>query len=416
MRRILILSGAGLALLLAGCDQIRLPGASPVTAEEKPAATAALPDDGRLSEADLQPPGTDLAALEPAAMVTPAPAQEEAPDLTDPAETETADTGAAEPEDATDTALSEAGPAPAEGEDADTADVQPAALAAMNLGQINAMRCALPEGVPATPTVAMAAGATEIEEPLAGIEAVGGLAATLTAFPGIVKLEPRRAEASGAVASGHCGALRIAANWFVTAAHCVDQPFDEIRLIGEAEDLRSPAARRASAAGAVCHAGYQGTANGYANDIALVRLGDDQLEAFANVPVARFGRTGLPLAPANFPRGDMAGWGITRYGGQLSSQLLSTGLEIVSAGPAAITVRSVNGAGPCIGDSGGPLFVTEADGSRTAIGILSVVEQNRITGNFCEGEYVGRYTSLEGYSGWITSVMSLCETDPGACQ
>lgn len=413
MRRIQFLSVAGLALLLTGCDQIRLPGASPLTASEKSGARAALPDDGSISEADLQPAGTDIETLETASITTePAPEADLIP----------APDGLADPEDMPETGEEEADASDlaegeSEGEAAEAAaDVQPAALAAMNLGQINAMRCALPDDVPPTPTVAMVAGATEIEEPVVGVEAVGGLAATLTAFPGIVKLEPRRSEPTGAVATGHCSALRIAANWFVTAAHCVDQPYDEIRLIGEAEDLRSPAARRVSAASAVCHAGYQGTANGYANDIALIRLGDDQLGAFANVPVARFGQTSLPLAPANFPKADMAGWGITRFGGQLSSQLLSTGLEVISAGPAAITVRSLNGAGPCIGDSGGPLFVTEADGTRTAVGILSVVEQNRITGNFCEGEYTGRYTSLEGYASWITSVMSMCDTDPAACR
>ncbi len=414
MRRILLLSAAGMGLLVTGCDQIRLPGGSPLTAPEKSGASAAFPDAGSISEADLLPPGTDITTLEAAAVAAvTAPEAGLAAAAADAAEPETGEDGAATSN------LAETDPVEGEsdGEAADTAaDVQPAALAAMSLGQINAMRCALPDDLPPTPTVAMVAGATGIEESVVGVEAVGGLAATLTAFPGIVKLEPRRAEATGAVASGHCGALRIAANWFVTAAHCVDQPYDEIRLIGEAEDLRSPAARRVSAASAVCHAGYQGTANGYANDIALIRLGDDQLGAFANVPVARFGQTRLPLAPANFPRADMAGWGITRFGGQLSSQLLSTGLEIISAGPAAITVRSLNGAGPCIGDSGGPLFVTEADGTRTAVGVLSVVEQNRITGNFCEGEYVGRYTSLEGYAGWITSVMSLCDTDPGACR
>ena len=159
-----------------------------------------------------------------------------------------------------------------------------------------------------------------------------------------------------------------------------------------------------------------GFVNAYANDIALVRLSDAQIEGFANVPVARFGATRQPLAPANYPVGEMAGWGLPRFDGQLSNDLLSTRLKILSAGPAAITVGSENGAGPCIGDSGGPLYVTEEDGSKTVVGILSVVEQNRTTGNFCEGEYNGRYTNLQGYAAWMSAVIDLCEKDGAACR
>jgi hypothetical protein len=387
-----LLTGTSLVLiLLTGCDQVRLPGNAP----EARAPLRAAPEIAPRSLAETAGPETDVLP--------------------------TAADGLAEDEPA-ETLLTDADPDPA-GEDTDGdsdaesgAGIQPAALTAISLGQINAMRCALPEDAAPTPTVAMVAGAAQVEEPLAGTEAVNALAARLNAFPGIVKLEPRRTEPTGATATSHCGALRISQNWFVTAAHCVDQPYDEIRLIGAAEDLRSPEARHVPAAAAICHAGYRGTANGYANDIALIRLSDEQVETLRGVPAARFGETRLPLAPANYPEADMAGWGVTRFGGPLSSQLLATGLELTSAGPAAITVRSRNGAGPCIGDSGGPLFVTEADATRTAIGILSVVEQNRITGNFCEGEYSGRYISLQGYAGWITSVMSLCENDPAACQ
>lgn len=420
MRRLLLLSGAGLALILSGCDQVRLPGAdNPLQLPgEKAAPRAAVPEKGSVTEADLQPAAPETAP-EPAA----APFEID----TAPAETAAGPADDAPPADGSNEAADDTGEEDSDADagetsedeatDDDTAAVQPAALMAATLGQINAMRCALPEEAPPTPTVAMVAGATPpSDDPVVGVEAVGGLAASLGSFPGIVKLEPRRAEPTGATATGHCGALRISTNWFVTAAHCIDQPFDELRLIGEAEDLRSPAARRVSASLAVCHAGYQGTANGYANDIALMRLSDEQVENLANVPIARFGPTLRPLAPANYPEADMAGWGITSYGGPLSNQLLTTGLKLVSAGPAAITVRSRNGAGPCIGDSGGPLYVTEPDGTRTAIGILSVVEQNRTTGNFCEGDYAGRYTNLQGYAGWMSEVMSLCEMDPSACR
>lgn len=392
------LAGASvsLALLLTGCGQVKLPGLNPVSPDPTAKAEEAS---GGYTEADLQPTPEEIEA-------------ERAEAARKAAEQAAAETPAAG-------ATSEPG-----GEEAlpqlipsdDEAMVSPGAVELVRLSLVNAGRCSLPGGTGPTPTVAMAAGATELEEPRVGAEAVNALAATLGAFPGIVKIEPRRAEPTGMIASGHCGAVRVARNWFVTAAHCIDEPFDEIRVIGEAANLRSLEAKRTSAEYAVCHAGYQGTDNGYANDIALIHLSEAQVAGLTNVPVARFGATSKPLAPANYSFGEMAGWGLTRFDGQLSNDLLTTRLKITHAGPAAIIVASDNGAGPCIGDSGGPLYVTEADGSKTVVGILSVVEQNRATGHFCEGEYNGRYTNLQGYGDWITSVMALCEGQPDACR
>jgi len=377
MKRVQLLALAGLAAALAACDQVRLPGAGDVAPET---ATPA-------SEDIL----VDAPAETAAAPESDAPAGGETPTV-----------------DRDDTS-------------ADPATAEPAAVpetvsAPQKLALYNAARCALPEGAAPTPTVAAAAGATELEEPIAGTEAVNAYAAALSAFPGIVKLEPRRTEITGLIASGHCSAVRIRANWFITAAHCVDQPYDEIRLIGDAANLRSPDARITAAESAICHGGYLGTDNGYSNDIALLRLSAEQAAAIPGVPVARIAATALPLAPANYPTGEMAGWGLTSFGGKLSNDLLSTAIRITAVGPAAITVASQSGAGPCIGDSGGPLYVTEADGSKPVVGILSVVEQNRANGQFCAGDYNGRYTNLQGYTGWIESVIALCEAEPDVCR
>lgn len=377
MKRVHLLAVASLAALLAACDQVRLPGAGELTPETAAPANEDIPADTQAEAAEETDEG-----------------------LTAEGESPTVDRDDTSPETAASAVT--AGPE--------------SVSAPQKLALYNAARCALPEGAAPTPTVAAAAGVTELDEPVAGFEAVNAFAATLSAFPGIVKLEPRRTEITGLIASGHCSAVRIRANWFITAAHCVDQPYDEIRLIGDAANLRSPDARITAAESAICHGGYLGTDNGYSNDIALLRLSAEQAAAIPGVPVARLATTALPLAPANYPTGEMAGWGLTSFGGKLSNDLLSTAIRITAVGPAAITVASQSGAGPCIGDSGGPLYVTEADGSKSVVGILSVVEQNRANGQFCAGDYNGRYTNLQGYTGWIDSVIALCESDPDACK
>lgn len=390
---------AGVALLalaaLPGCDAVRLPVFNP---SGEASATAPASEAGAQAAPDTVE--AQATAQEPAEAVTPT-IDRGAPQAPD--DLMTPDEAAATPKSlmagvASPSQAVEAGPP------------------GVTLEEMNAVICGLPADAPPTPTVGAVAGAMQTEEPAATAQAVNAMAASLVNFPGIVKLEPRRPEEDGIIVSGHCSAVRIADRWLVTAAHCVDQPFEELRIIGEAENLLSPLARVTQGEFAVCHGGYAGTANGYANDIALIRLTDEEVAALGEVPVARYGMTEKPLAPANYETGEMAGWGLTHFGGKLSNDLLAASIRITGAGPSAIYVASQGGAGPCVGDSGGPLYVTEEDGSRTAVGVLSVVEQNRDTGQFCAGDYNGRYTNLQGYRDWMTEVMALCDADENACK
>ena len=281
-----------------------------------------------------------------------------------------------------------------------------------DLSAINAARCA--PTTEETLTIAELTGARAASANVTA-QAVNGDQAVSAQFPGIVKMEPRRELSSGGISSGHCGATRIAENWFVTASHCLDNTYDEIRLIATEAGLSDPRAVTFEATASICHAAYGGSQGQYANDVALVAISDASAAALGDVPIARFGATDQALGPVNYPAARMAGWGLTGFNGELSNTLLSAELSVVTAGPAAITVASREGAGPCIGDSGGPLLVDEADGAPRVVGVLSVVEQNRATGEFCSGDYNARYTNLAGYEGWIDSVISACNADEALC-
>ncbi len=368
---------------VAACDQVRLPG----------------PDDVRSTE-----------VTEPTEPVEPAPTPDETPDPTN------ISTPAAEIETQPAPVDTNLETPPEETPELETEIPVEGPLAISDLAAINAVTCGLPvRPVDNSLTLAEVTGAQPADTDRVGVAVVEGDAASLADFPGLVKMEPREVLPGGAIASGHCGATRISETWFITAAHCLDDDYDEVMLIVGTETLSSPLGARVNASSSICHAAYGGAGNSYVNDIAMVRVDEADIGALADLPIASYGATQKTLVPFNYPQVRMAGWGLTAFRGSLSDRLLTATLSMTGTGPAAIGVASIEGSGPCVGDSGGPLYVAEEDGSQTVVGVLSVVEQNLETRQFCEGSYGARYTNLQGYEDWITDVIATCENGLGLC-
>ncbi|MEO0465588.1 MAG: trypsin-like serine protease [Pseudomonadota bacterium] len=306
-------------------------------------------------------------------------------------------------------------------------ETQPAAIVT-DLASINTVACGLELTEDAEPTITIAALNTQLsndeddapqaeslfQTSVAGAVTAVNFVQTLDAFPGIVKMQPVERMSPTEFASGHCGATRISDNWFITAAHCIEKPYDEIQFIAGTVNLDSlENATTFNGANAFCHSGYTGQDTSMVNDIALVRVDDDIVPALTSIPIASYGRPDELLSPVNYQTARMAGWGSTRHGSLPSDELLTTDLELVTASPGVILVKST-GIGPCQGDSGGPLYVTEEDGQQTVVGVLSNVRAPS-TQVPCSGTYLSAYTNVGGYVDWVEALIAACEANDGLC-
>lgn len=400
MLRFGVLAAASV-LALTACGEVQFPGASDIPrGEEKPETPPPPPEDPPTTPAETE---TDPVSEPAPPTVEPDPVTE--PETPDPNE---GDETTPPPGDETEPANP---PDVSADPDADPTEPEPATLSVGSLLEVNAQICAASDSP--TMTVAEVADAGDPQSTFS-TAVVNGADADRANFPGIVKLEPRRRiPGTTRTSSGHCAATRISDQWFVTAAHCLDSEYDTVTLVAGVNRLNDPNARRVSAQTTICHSSYGGSAEEYANDIALIKLAPDAAAVLETVPAARYGATEKLLGATNYPTVDMAGWGLTGFSGNLSNELLTAQLKTNNVGPAIISIASQNGAGPCVGDSGGPLFVTEADGQKTLVGVLSVVENNLSTGEFCEGDYNGRYTNLQGFQTWIDAVIDVCDSVGG---
>ena len=185
------------------------------------------------------------------------------------------------------------------------------------------------------------------------------LAENLDLYPGLVKLAPIRYRKNGDMSISHCGAVRIADNWFLTAASCLEAGFDEIRLVAGTTNLRE-------------------------------------------------------MSSAQIFNGN-AGWASASAGLLSGEDLLTTSLSLLGVDPSVILAAAAEDQSPCAGDIGGALYATESDGLRRVVGVMAGPTHKSETA-ICAGGATGRFLRLESYQDWIDTVFTYCDTYPDLCE
>lgn len=228
---------------------------------------------------------------------------------------------------------------------------------------------------------------------------MGGEAAPANAYPFMASISVRGSNAR----DGHfCGGSFIAADWVLTAAHCVgSQQAQNMQVYGGSNQLSS-GGRVYAVDRVIVHEGYDTVTQ--ENDLALLHLA--QRASVATVrplpaeadQLAGAGRTATAI-----------GWGYTGESGDVQNVLRRVGVQIVSneacnaPGAYAGGITSgmlcagfrVGGKDSCQGDSGGPLVVSNGNGGFYQAGIVS-------WGEGCgQPNKYGVYTRVSAYRSWI---------------
>ena len=211
-----------------------------------------------------------------------------------------------------------------------------------------------------------------------------------------------------------CGGTLLTARTVLTAAHCVEgrQPAALTARLGEFDTTRTDDGQHvdASVARIIMHPRFRGPARH--DDIALLQL---------SRPVT----LGERVWPACLPpegsdhtgqRALVAGWGLTEFNGETAAILQEAELTVADVNecersyrtrlhffdrryPGGFRGTTLCAQGhekdSCEGDSGGPLMVAAADGTRQVIGVVSTAFGCGIEG------FPGINTKVSQYIPWI---------------
>ncbi|MEZ5997824.1 MAG: trypsin-like serine protease [Hyphomonas sp.] len=292
----------------------------------------------------------------------------------------------------------------------------PLAETPRSLEELNARMCVAyndPDTKTRDETLAAAAAAAdpEVRNRIFAVNEDASKEVSLADVPGIVKLRAYSVYTDARKESFDCGAIRVADNWFVTAAHCLDQPVDRLEILAGSEDLTDPATVVIEADLALCHEAFSPRQGWLVSDIALVRIPAPE-KVPDKVKIAPMVVPGQRFNTVETPSLITAGWGWSRPFTP-SDTLRWTRVKLEAASASHLRVSSALGGGPCQGDSGGPAYV-ESRGGLMLAGVVSSVEKNA-QGEDCSGLYYANYTSLSAYRDWVDDIVQACLSDVDDC-
>jgi len=239
---------------------------------------------------------------------------------------------------------------------------------------------------------------------------IGGAAANITAWPGIVQL----ADSTGPF----CGGTLIANAWVLTASHCIDpaRPKGGVEkvIIGRQNTNDTSTGVEIPVLESFQHEGF--SLDNMLDDVALVHLAQTTTQPRTTLITAdewsSIAKTGLATT--------VVGWGTTVEGGTMSATLnqvtvpLTSHKSCVTAYTAlGMTVGdneicaglAAGGKDSCQGDSGGPLFVV-VNGAPVQVGIVSFGE------GCAEAGVPGVYTELAAYLDWVSTKTGVAIASP----
>ncbi|MEU6142547.1 trypsin-like serine protease [Streptomyces sp. NPDC047081] len=192
-----------------------------------------------------------------------------------------------------------------------------------------------------------------------------------------------------------CSASLVAAEWVLTAKHCVlDIEGDGAKLSADRLSVRVKSLDRTSGGGVV---NVEYTKVRTSHDIALLHL-----TRSANAEYVRLPTKNPAVGTTNY----IFGWGSTNGYSGASTYLKRATVEVTDTdavdyyGGQAIRSYKINGYA-CYGDSGGPQFKL-VDGLRYQVGVLSTVTSS---GGVCQGYQT--YASVPASLDWINEVAGL---------
>jgi secreted trypsin-like serine protease len=221
----------------------------------------------------------------------------------------------------------------------------------------------------------------------------------LNDYPGMVKLE--QILSLGGSLRHHCAATRVSEHWFVTASHCVRSRgtsgrVHDIILISPAQDILTPESVIVPVRHAVCHRAWFSDTGKFDDDIALLYI--EETSRLRSVPVVERDNAHAPLRVSAYETAYFGGWG--KNG---SNRFLTGGpLRIAELGELLLLGDNNGALSPCIGDSGGPLFVRTHRGPEM-VGVLSSVSETA-----CPPFGLSVYVRIKAYDDWIDRVIRNC--------